>query len=355
MLNNIAGSPTAKVRLAITLALSIILPLATACHIVHKPVEVEKLLTPLAQADTTQLIRVVNSLTATRSIHGKVDIQFEDTSFATSGIAEKYRTADGSITLQRPASVYLDVQGPLAIGDIAQMTSDGEHFRIAVLQGDEKYRRFVRGTNNAVYAKLDVDGSSNPTANSNKKGKSNSEAQAVNALSNLRPQHLTDALLIRAIDAHAPGVVYAQSEFFQSEKDPAKPESSKRVVRGYYFLEELQTGGDGTGRLLRRFWFDRVNGIRLARLQTFDDHAALVTDITYGDLKKFGAGGEAVLPGQIGITRPQDHYKITITYQMPETVNIDREYPSEAFVLENKWTLREVDLDAEKGPAPPKN
>src|SRR5882672_9909302 len=171
MLNHI-GPPTAKVRLAITLALAIILPLATACQ-VHKPVAVEKLLTPLSHADTAQLIRVVNNLAAARSIHGKVDIQFEDTSFATSGIAEKYRTAGGSITLQRPAKVYLVVEGPLAIGDVAQMTSDGEHFRIAVLKGDEKYRRFVRGTNNAVYAKLDVDGSSNPAANSNKKGKPN--------------------------------------------------------------------------------------------------------------------------------------------------------------------------------------
>src|SRR5882672_1891545 len=173
MLNNIAGLPAVKMRLAITLALAIILPLATACHIVHKPVEIEKLLTPLSPADTAQLIRVVNNLAASRSIHGKVDIQFEDTSFATSGIAEKYQTADGSITLQRPAKVYLVVEGPLAIGDVAQMTSDGEHFRIAVLKGDEKYRRFVRGTNNAVYAKLDVDGSSNPAANSNKKGKPN--------------------------------------------------------------------------------------------------------------------------------------------------------------------------------------
>src|SRR6267142_231454 len=355
MQNHIAGSPTAKVRLAITLALSIIIPLAAACNIVHKPVEVEKLLTPLTQADTTQLIRIVNSLAAARSIHGKVDIQFEDTSFATSGIAEKYRTAGGSIMLQRPAKVYLVVEGPLAIGDVAQMTSDGEHFRIAVLKGDEKYRRFVRGTNNAVYAKLDVDGSSNPAANSNKKGKPNSEAQAVNALSNLRPQHLTDALLIRPIDAHAPGVMYVQSEFYQSEKDPARPDSSKRVVRGYYFLEELQTTSDGSARLLRRFWFDRVNGIRLARLQTFDEKGVLVTDITYGELKNFGAGNEAQLPAQVGITRPQDHYKITITYQIPESVNIDRDYPPEAFVLENKWALREVDLDAAKGPTPPKN
>ena len=294
MLNHIAGSPTAKVRLAIILGLSIILTLVTACHVVHKPVEIEKLLTPLAQADTAQLVRVVNNLAAPRSIHGKVDIQFEDTSFATSGIAEKYRTADGTITLQRPGKIYLEVQAPLIASDVARMTSDGEHFQIAILNGDEKYKRFVRGTNNAVYPKLDMDGSSNPTAKPDKKGKANSEAQTVNALSNLRPQHLTEAMLIRPIDPRAPGVIYGQSEFFESEKDPAKPESSKRVVRGYYFLEELQTAGDGAARLLRRFWFDRVNGIRLARLQTFDEKGALITDITFGELKRFGAVGRAI-------------------------------------------------------------
>jgi hypothetical protein len=283
-----------------------------------------------------------------RSIHGKVDIQFEDTSFATAGIAEKYRAADGSITLQRPAKVYLIVQGPLAIGDIAQMTSDGEHFRIAILKGDEKYRRFVRGTNNAVYPKLEMNGNVDP-----KKGKPTNEAQTVNALSNLRPQHLTDALLLNPIDPHAPGLIYAQSEFFESEKDTSEAESKKRVVRGYYFLDELQTTGDGSARLLRRFWFDRVNGIRLARLQTYDDKGALVTDVSYGQLRRFGANTVA-LPVQVSLTRPQDHYKITITYQAPDDTTMDKDYPAEAFVLENRWGLKEVDLDAQKQQTPPK-
>src|SRR5258706_2631663 len=122
MLNNFAGSPAVKIRLAITLALAIILPVATACHIVHKPVEIEKLLTPLSQAETAQLIRVVNNLAAARSLHGKVDIQFEDTSFTTSGIAEKYRTADGSMTLERPGKGYLVLHGTLTIWNSAQLT-----------------------------------------------------------------------------------------------------------------------------------------------------------------------------------------------------------------------------------------
>jgi hypothetical protein len=346
MINPKARRVAANARLAMALLLAVVWLTAASCGIVHRSVAVEKLLAPLSEANTGQLVSEVNRLVGARSIHGKVDIQFEDTSFATSGIAEKYRTAEGSITLQRPAKVYLVVEGPFAT-EVAQMTSDGEHFRIAILKGDEKYRRFVRGTNQAIYAKLETDdGVPN-------KRKQDTEAQAVNALSNLRPQHLTDALMIRPIDLHAPGLIYAQSEFYQSEKDPA-PQSSKRVVRGYYLLDELQPGDDGSARLLRRFWFDRVNGVRLARQQTFNEKGVLITDVSYGESRKFG-DSNALMPVQVGLTRPQDHYKITITYQAPESVSVDHEYPPEVFVLENKWGLREVDLDAEKKPTPAKN
>jgi len=349
MSNHNVRRPAAKKQFAIALGLSIIFTVASACHLVHKPVETEKLLTPLSEAGTAQLIAIVNDLVTVRSIHGPVDIQFEDTSFATAGIAEKYRAAEGSVTLQRPGKVYLIVQGPFATG-VAQMTSDGEHFRIAILKGDDKYRRFVRGTNNAVYPKLDMDSKSN----AGKKDKSSSEAQTVNALSNLRPQHLTDALLISALDPRASGVVYAQSEFFESEKDTSQPNSKNRIMRGYYFLDEFQAVGNNSAHLLRRFWFDRVGGIRLARLQTFDEKGLLITDVSYGALRKFGAEGTFLLPAQISLTRPQDHYKITITYQTPETLTVNRDYAPEVFVLENKWGLREVDLDAEKRSSTPK-
>jgi len=331
---------------AVTFALSAIF-FAPGCSLVHKQVETEKLLTPLSEAGTADLISAVNRLVGVRSIRGRVDIQFEDTSFATSGIADKYRTADGSITIERPGKVYLAIQGPLAI-DIAQMTSDGEHFRIAILRGDEKYRRFVKGTNNAVYPKLDMDGA--PDASADKKA--TSEARTVNALSNLRPQHLTAALLVSPIDAHAGGVLYAQSEFFESEKDPTRSDSSKRVVRGYYLLDELQAGADNSARLLRRFWFDRVGGLRLARLQSFDEKGVLVNDVTYGPLTRFGAEGTVQMPAKISLTRPQDHYKITITYQAPESLVLDHEYPAEAFVLTNSRNLPEVDLDAKKTTTP---
>ncbi|MFN2492664.1 MAG: hypothetical protein ABR501_07270 [Pyrinomonadaceae bacterium] len=310
----------------------------------HKKVQVPKLLTPLAEANTSRLISEVNRLAAIRSIHGKVDIEFEDTSFADTGIADKYRQADGTITIQRPSNIYLIIQVPFIAKDIAQMTSDGSTFRVAVLQGDEKYRRFVKGTNNAVYEKLDTDDRAN--ADKRKKGTMNAK-ETVNALSNLRPHHLTEALLLPPIpDPNQSGLAYVRSEFYQEEPDnSAQGKRGARIVRGYYLLEETSQPVASEARLLRRFWFDRVNGIRLARVQSFDNAGLLITDVSYWDEKPYGETAQVRLPSRIEITRPHDQYKLSITYQAPASVEIDREYRPEAFVLENRWQLPELDLD----------
>jgi hypothetical protein len=307
-----------------------------------KKITVPQLLTPLAEAKKDRLIQEVNRLSTVKSIHGKLDIQFEDTSFASFGIADQYRLVDGDITVQRPGKIYLVIQF-LSV-DIAQMASDGDRFSVAVLQGD-KYRRFVKGTNSAVYPKLKTD---ETTTNQNDKQNSQKEKEkeTVSALSNLRPQHLTDAFMIRPIEPNN-SLVYAQSEFFQEEAD-TRPRVSKsnRVMRGYYILEEFsQTGGDAKPQ--RRFWFDRVNDIRLARVQTFDDQGRLITDVSYYNEKTLGSSTTASLPSRIEITRPQDLHKLNITYQDSTSVELNREYNPRAFTLENKWQLPEVDLDVQ--------
>src|SRR6185295_17362414 len=292
-----------------------------------------------------RLISEVNRLAAVRSIHGKVDIIFEDTSFAEAGIAEKYKQADGQITVQRPGNIYLIIQVPFIAKDIAQMTSNGESFRVAVLQGEEKYRRFVKGTNSAVYGKMDLDGK---PAGDEKPKKVINAKEAVNALSNLRPQHLTEALLVSGIpDTAQSGLTYVRSEFYQDEPDNRpQAKAGTRVVRGYYLLEEFSQPASGEAKILRRFWFDRVAGIRLARLQSFDNQGLLITDVAYWDEKPFGETAQVRLPARIEITRPHDHYKLSIAYQSPAAADIDREFQPEAFVLENRWQLPELDLDA---------
>ena len=341
MLKNFHASRVRLTRLLLPVLVVSILVFNSGCGLfgAKRKIEVPQLLSPLSEASKDRLIQEVNRLSTVKSIHGKVDIQFEDTSFASSGIADQYRLVDGSITLERPGKIYLVIQ--FTFVDIAQMASDGEHFRVAVLKGDEKYRRFVKGTNSAVYERLDTN--ANHTTAKNDKAKT--EKQTVSALSNLRPQHLTDAFMIRPIEPNGSSI-YVQSQFFQEEADTRRQaKKSDRVMRGYYLLEELSQPQAGEAKISRRFWFDRVNGIRLARVQTYDDRGQIVTDVSYANETTLGSSATASLPSRIEITRPQDQYKLSITYQDASSVVLDKEYPAKAFVLENKWQLPEVDLD----------
>jgi hypothetical protein len=118
-------------------------------------------------------------------------------------------------------------------------------------------------------------------------------------------------------------------------------------MRGYYLLEEFSQTQPGEAKLLRRFWIDRVGGIRLARVQSYDDRGLLITDVSYHNEKTLGSGPKAFLPSRIEITRPQDQYKLSITYQDSSSVELNKEFGPKVFVLENKWQLPEVDLDAQ--------
>jgi hypothetical protein len=292
-------------------------------------------------AASTQLIEQVNQLAKVNSMRAKMYLQFEDNSYAEVGIAEKYKRADGEVVVQRPGKILLKVQVPIIKTDVAQMTSDGEKFRVAILEdgGSGKYKKFVSGTNNADYSSLQTEVSQMDFNNKGFK-------QNVNAFSNLRPQHFTDAMLMRPIDTTT--FSYSQSTILQQEEnmDVAKKSPLKNVLRGYYLLDELRKNEDGSLTVSRRFWFDRVGTVRLARQQIFDERGEIESDITYGKTGNLTETGEYNnLPLRIEVTRPKEKYKMSLTYQSPESVSIGKTYNAEVFVLENRWNLEEVDLD----------
>jgi hypothetical protein len=319
------------------IALAVFAVLFGGCNIVktNKPAP-----TLLKTEDATQaeLMNEVNRFARVNSMRAKMDLKFEDDSFAQFGSKEEYRTADGEVVVQRPAMILLKVQVPVIKTDVAQMTSDGQTFRVAILNdgGSGKYKKFVKGTNNADYSKLQK------SLNASDGGDTK---RNVNAFANLRPQHFTDALLVRPIDA---ANVYTISTIFQIENDETQNKKSPlyTVMRGYYMLDEFAKQEDGSLRIMRRFWFDRVGGIRLARQQLFDAKSEIESDIIYGREGALTATGEyANLPLRIQVTRPKDKYTMSLTYQTPEAVTIGKNYPPAAFVLQNTWGLEEVDLD----------
>lgn len=292
-------------------------------------------------ATQAELVSEVNRFARVDSMRAKMDLKFEDNSFAQFGSKEVYRRADGEVVVQRPSSIFLKVQIPVIKTDVAQMTSDGERFRVAVLQdgGSGKYKKFVMGTNSADYSvlqkTLEVSNGDN--------GKAMKEN--VNAFANLRPQHFTDAMLVRPTDT---SFMYTQSTIFQIEEDESADKKSplRKVNRGYYLLDEYSKKANGDLVIARRFWFDRVGGIRLARQQIFDVKGEIESDIVYGAEGNLTETGQFNrLPLRVTVTRPQEKYSMTLTYQVPEDVKIGNKYPSTAFVLQNTWGLEEVDLD----------
>lgn len=117
-------------------------------------------------------------------------------------------------------------------------------------------------------------------------------------------------------------------------------------MRGYYLLDEFAKQPDGTLKIGRRFWFDRVGGIRLARQQIFDAKGEIESDIIYGREGNLTESGSFTnLPLEIQVTRPKEKYSMKLTYQTPEAVTIGTTFPAAAFVLQNTWNLEEVDLD----------
>ena len=295
-------------------------------------------LTPLTTAEKDKLIAEVRRYAAIKTIRGKVDVKFVDNSFAESGISEKYRSANGQVIVESPAKVNLKIQIPVVGSDLVQMTSDGERFRVAIICCvDEKYKKFVYGTNDKDYTKL--------REKARKAMGGGDQTRAISVFASLRPQHFTDALLMRPVQDGA-DYLYTQSEIYADEPGTTQKKSPiARVIRGYYLLDELKKHGEGDYQITRRFWFDRIGGIQLAKQQVFDDKGVLETDIAYGVEQKFTDTGQFSLPAQVQITRPQERYSVRLTYQVPSDVFIDKPYDDAVFLLENKWQLPEVDLD----------
>ena len=289
-------------------------------------------------SDQAALMNIVDRFARVNSMRAKMNLKFEDNSYAENGIAEKYKTADGEIVVQRPANILLKVQIPIIHTDIVQMTSDGEKFRVAILEDGAggKYRNFVLGTNDADYSPLQKEA----------QDLSGDIKKSVNAFSSLRPQHFTDALLVRPIDKD--NYSYLTSTINQEEFDLSADRKSplRWNLRGYYLLDEMKRGEDGTMKITRRFWFDRVGAIRLARQQIFDENDEIESDIVYGKEGNLTDTGDYNnLPLRIEVTRPKEKYKMSLEYQTPATVDIGKTYKPEVFVLKNSWDLPEIDLN----------
>jgi hypothetical protein len=287
-----------------------------------------------APASTEELIARINAHRNVNGLSVRVGLKVVDYYTGESGKAKSYPEANAELRLQRPEKIRLVISAPIIGTDVADMMSDGTEFRLAVFYPKEK-RMFVRGSNVKEYQQLDVE---------DIKKSSDERVREAGALTNIRPQHITDAFIIPPIPEGGT-VEHFREEVIQTEPDERPGKRGKFVDRTYYVLFVTQRNDRGKLILRRKFWFDRTQeGTPLSRQQSFDgQEGVLGTDVSYSGFFSV-AHSDVLWPGRVVIQRRNDGYALNLHLDK-DSVEVNPVLPGPAFTLENTDQLKEVNLD----------
>jgi hypothetical protein len=280
-----------------------------------------------------ELVERVNGYGQERQISAPVTLQFRDRQGASAGKNKEYPAADGRLVLLRPSNIRLQVKFPVVGTKVADMASDGEKFQVKVYYPENK-RKFIEGSNAARYKRVEADTASTDPA-----------LQRAGALANMRPQHLTDAFLIKPVALDGTQTVYFLNEESVFERDArAGTNKGAEVERRYYVLTLLERlNGGPEARVTRRLWFDRTHrGTPLARQDLYED-GRIATRVAYSGF--FASTSGLSWPERVSIERVGDGYSVEVIFEKGEVEINGEDVPITAFKLDNAERFEQVDLD----------
>lgn len=217
-----------------------------------------------------------------RSLNAAVKMKAE-TGSAFAGVIKEYRQIGGYILAERPGWIRVIGQAPVVGSDIFDMVSDGKTFRMYI----PSKKKFLVGPARLEHA-----------------GK--------NAVENLRPQPLYEAMLWEKIPATDPVVVEQEDE--------------EQPLTRNYVLTVLRHVGENW-EIDRRVWFDRSD-LQVSRMEIFGAGGRLESDIRYSGWQ--AEAGGPLFPGQIVVKQPRGDYSLEIDVTR---VRLNEEIPAERFQL----------------------
>jgi hypothetical protein len=184
-----------------------------------------------------------------------------------SGVIKEYHDVRGFILIKKPAMIRILGQAPVVHTGIFDMVSDGREFRLSI----PSKQKFIVG-------------------------KTDFKRASKNALENMRPQHIFDALVLPPV--HEPGERLAFEEY---ESDG----------RRYYVITVLKEAGADELLPVRKIWFDRSD-LNVARLQIYGPGGVYLEDVSYSNYKDFAG---VSYPTEIKLQRPVEDYAFGITVE----------------------------------------
>ena len=254
---------------------------------------------PAREATLTELVTKVNAWSdAIQTLTATVDLE-PTAGSVYSGVIKEYHDVKGFVLLKKPSTLRILGQAPVVRTNIFDMVSNGEEFRLYI-----------------------------PTKQKFIVGKTTLRHPVKNALENLRPQHILQALIVPPIDE-------ANETTF-----PEKVDLHTQPKR-YYVVNIVEPQTDRRVILLRKMWFDRAD-LELVRTQFYEADGTCTEDVQYSNYQDFQG---IHYPTHIELNRPVDDYEVTITI---EKAAFNTPIAPEKFDLQKPEGAELVDLSAEK-------
>jgi outer membrane lipoprotein-sorting protein len=254
---------------------------------------------PAREASLAELVHQTNAQSeAVRTFSATVDLEPTAGSIY-SGVIKEYHDVKGFILAERPAMIRMIGQAPIVRTNIFDMVSDGREFRLSI----PPKRKFIVG-------------------------KTDFKRPAKNALENLRPQHILEALLIPPTDPASEKLVLEEAE-----------EGGRR----YYVLMVLGADASGNLQLKRKVWFDRAD-LQIARLQLYAEGGVYLEDVWYSGYQDFGG---VRYPTHIQVSRPIEDYRLAINIQK---ATFNQPIDPEKFELQKPEGAQLVELGSARRP-----
>jgi outer membrane lipoprotein-sorting protein len=255
-------------RNAILLFIILALFLQTGCLSRRRVLPVDQRLLPAQTATRAELLRELEeSSTSIDRLTASVTLDASGGGLTT-GVLTEYRQTKGSIVVERPNQIRIVALAPLALATVFDMVSDGKIFRVWI-----------------------------PVKNQFFEGDTQKPAVSKNAMANLRPQHIMEALFVDI------------TPYLNKSGILAVLEEAVVGRNSYYVFSFINVSAE---QLIEKIWIDRYN-LEVRRKEIFGLDGKVETDVQYTEYS--AADGGRPFPQVIDIQRPSGDYALKITFQ----------------------------------------
>jgi outer membrane lipoprotein-sorting protein len=279
---------------------------STGCLFRTRPVEDKISKAPLKEASQQELIDAINQQAeAIKSLKATVDID-SSAGGVKKGKVTQYKEIRGYVLARKPDWLHMIGLMPFVRTTAFDMVSDGNDFRLWI----PPRNKFVIGKNKVT------------------------SGDSTQPMEKIRPQNISDALLIHRIDPENEIAV------LENGQEILHDNKGHRVLQDNYELTVIKKSDEGwkLAKLARKIVISRTD-LKPHRQIIYGDDGKVMTDARYAEYKDYNGFS---FPSRIEISLPQEEYDLTLNMLK---VEVNAPLRDDQFVLSEPAGANVVHLD----------